>query len=142
VRGGRSGTLLLITGPTDGDALEDFEKNDKLPPNYRTFNAFVYSLDSFLPIINLGLKELWMPGPQLKSRAITSRKTWSGDHVACLTKLPFPKTGKFLLLVSLVSRNCRVGADHVVRCRIHRDRPSLMPWQVRKPSTRVSDSRG
>jgi hypothetical protein len=42
------------------------------PDSYQTFSPVVYSLDTFLPIINFGQKDRWMPNPhdgsQLKPR--------------------------------------------------------------------------
>ncbi len=34
---------------------------------YQKFSAPVYALDTFLPIINLGQKDRWMPNPHLVS---------------------------------------------------------------------------
>jgi hypothetical protein len=38
------------------------------PNGYQTFNAFVYSVDSFLPIIDLHQESKWLPNPTRKSK--------------------------------------------------------------------------
>ncbi|MGA2409281.1 MAG: hypothetical protein ABSG46_02690, partial [Candidatus Binataceae bacterium] len=53
-----------VIAPTDKDAFAEFQTG-KLPLSYQPFNGFIYSLDTFLPIINLGLKDKWMPDPNL-----------------------------------------------------------------------------
>jgi hypothetical protein len=70
-----------VIAPTDKDAFTEFQYHAKLPAGYQPFNAFVYSLDTFLPIINLGLKEKWMPEPDLKPRPKAVEGTWLGDFV-------------------------------------------------------------
>jgi hypothetical protein len=57
-----------VIGPTDNDASSKFQYDRTVRPGYQPFNAFVYSLDTFLPIITLGLKDRWMPNPNLKPR--------------------------------------------------------------------------
>ncbi len=54
--------------PKDAEAYKQFKTNipaqrnhDGLPPNYIEFSAPIYSLDAFLPIVNLGEKDQWMP---------------------------------------------------------------------------------
>jgi hypothetical protein len=88
-----------VIAPTDRDAFDDFQA-DRLPMNYQPFSAFVYSLDSFLPIINLGLKDRWMPDPQLEPRTKTLTRTCFGDLVAaCFPRfaaLPIFTSGKVL----------------------------------------------
>jgi hypothetical protein len=37
---------------------------EKLPTSYPRFQPFVYSLDSFLPIINLQQEDFWQPVPR------------------------------------------------------------------------------
>jgi hypothetical protein len=55
--------------PTDKDAYRIFETNhagrqrEDPPWYYQEFCAPVYSVDTFLPIINFGQKDHWMPNP-------------------------------------------------------------------------------
>jgi hypothetical protein len=88
-----------VIAPTDKDAFADFQA-DSLPPNYQSFNAFVYSLDTFLPIINLGIKDRWMPDPNLRHRAKALTGTWLGDwcgsHFPQVADQRFFKSGRSL----------------------------------------------
>lgn len=57
----------LIT-PTDMEAARETHYKGGIcavvvPDYYQPFSPVVYSLDSFLPIINLGQKDRWMPNP-------------------------------------------------------------------------------
>lgn len=40
-----------------------FQNGASLPSGYQTFNPFVYSLDAFLPIIDLHQEAVWLPNP-------------------------------------------------------------------------------
>jgi hypothetical protein len=61
------GYLLFGLGYQSGViAPTDKKTYDEAPSSYQRFNAFVYSLDTFLPIINLGLKDKWMPNSDLE----------------------------------------------------------------------------
>jgi len=73
-----------VIAPTGKEASAKFQSDKTLLPGYQPFNAFVYSLDTFLPIINLGLKDQWMPNPNLpdpKSTQPPTKGTWLGDFV-------------------------------------------------------------
>jgi len=72
------GTALFCHGyaageitPTDKEAYSSFEtyppkeRHGEPPLYYHKFSAPVYALDTFLPIINLGQKDRWMPNPHL-----------------------------------------------------------------------------
>ena len=78
--------------PTEKDAFTEFQTG-KLSPGYQPFNAFADSLDAFLPIINLGMKDRWMLDPNLKPRT----KALAG----------FP----LVIVWALVSRGLLVGAS-------------------------------
>jgi hypothetical protein len=77
-----------VIAPTDKDASAQFQLDTTLLPGYQPFNAFVYSLDTFLPIINLGLKDKWMPDPNLKPRPMAIQGTWLGDFVGSYLQRP------------------------------------------------------
>jgi len=64
------GYSLNAVAPTDKEAYQIFETHNPkqsnhgdLPAYYVEFSPVVYSLDNFLPIINLGEKDHWMPNP-------------------------------------------------------------------------------
>jgi hypothetical protein len=80
------GTALFWSGyqrgvltPVDKDAAEYFEKlrqiksNTQLivpspPAGYQPFNAFFYSLESFLPLVKLHQEDYWLPNAALKRK--------------------------------------------------------------------------
>ena len=51
------GYLTTFIIPTDKDAFLD----GRLKPDYPRFNAFVYSLETFVPLVKLELEEYWIP---------------------------------------------------------------------------------
>ena len=55
--------LGLIT-PTEEAAYEQFAKTGETPAHYPPFNAFVYSLENFLPVVELGQDPYWRPNPR------------------------------------------------------------------------------
>lgn len=66
----RYGYDLGVMTPTKAQAYVTFEKSavnerhGEPPPYYPRFVAPVYSLDTFLPILNLGEKSYWEPNPK------------------------------------------------------------------------------
>jgi hypothetical protein len=52
----------LFTPVADG-AADMYQKQHIVPPGYQTFSPFVYSLDTFLPIIDLYQESKWLPNP-------------------------------------------------------------------------------
>ncbi len=65
------GTLLFESGywfglitPTEEAAYEQFAKTGETPAHYPPFNAFVYSLENFLPVVELGQDPYWRPNPR------------------------------------------------------------------------------
>ncbi len=55
--GYRTGIVL----PSDHSAFEVFSKSGTLPENYPAFNSFVYSLETFLPLVELYQAKYWTP---------------------------------------------------------------------------------
>ncbi len=50
----------LIT-PTEAAAYNEFVSSGEAPPHYPVFNAFVYSLENFLPVVVLYQDQYWRP---------------------------------------------------------------------------------
>jgi len=89
------GTALFWSGyqkgvltPVDKDAAEYFEKirqvknNPHLnvpsaPAGYQPFNAFFYSLESFLPLVKLHQEDYWLPNAALKRGAGLRYYLWT-----------------------------------------------------------------
>jgi hypothetical protein len=57
------GYMMRLVSPTEEAAYESFMKNGTVPPHYPRFNAFVYSLENFLPVVDLHQGEYWRPNP-------------------------------------------------------------------------------
>jgi hypothetical protein len=57
-----AGTMV----PTDKDAYNEFRDPKTLgrvPPQYPSFSAPIYSLENSLPLVKLGQGDKWQPGP-------------------------------------------------------------------------------
>jgi hypothetical protein len=52
----------LIT-PTEANAYETFVHTGEPPLHYPSFNAFVYSLENFMPVVDLHQGTFWRPNP-------------------------------------------------------------------------------
>jgi len=52
-----------VVSPTEETAYESFMQSGRTPPHYPPFNAFVYSLENFLPVVDLHQGEYWRPNP-------------------------------------------------------------------------------
>jgi len=50
----------LVT-PSDSAAYRAFEESGRAPNYYSRFSGAIYSLDTFLPVINFGQKTYWVP---------------------------------------------------------------------------------
>jgi hypothetical protein len=57
------GYTMRLVSPTEEAAYESFMKSGTTPPHYPRFNAFVYSLENFLPVVDLHQGEYWRPNP-------------------------------------------------------------------------------
>ena len=58
------GYRARIIAPTEERAYEVFMRTGEPPPHYSQFSSFVYSLENFLPVVNLHLDEYWRPNPR------------------------------------------------------------------------------
>ena len=65
------GSLLFGIGyreraitPTEPDAYDSFVKTGEPPRHYPPFNAVVYSLENFLPVVDLHQGTYWRPNPR------------------------------------------------------------------------------
>ncbi len=57
-----------IVTPTDESAYRSFIASGESPPHYPPFNALVYSLENFLPVVDLRQGNFWAPNPRHNSR--------------------------------------------------------------------------
>jgi len=61
-----AGYRMRIITPTEASAYGKFAETGRAPMHYPSFNAFVYSLENFLPVVDLHQGEYWRPNPGLR----------------------------------------------------------------------------
>ncbi len=54
-----------LIAPTDAQAYLCWKKSGKPPPQYQPFNCIAYSLETFVPLLDLQQNKNWAPTPQL-----------------------------------------------------------------------------
>ncbi|MBV8134242.1 MAG: hypothetical protein JO121_01175 [Deltaproteobacteria bacterium] len=59
-----AGYRMRIITPTEANAFGQFAASGIAPGHYPPFNAFVYSLENFLPVVDLHQGEYWRPNPR------------------------------------------------------------------------------
>ena len=70
------GYYLRIITPTEESAYREFVATGDAPPHYPIFNPFIYSLENFLPVVELHQDRYWRPNPR---HAVSGRVTrWTG----------------------------------------------------------------
>lgn len=72
------GYRARVITPTEERAYEAFIKTGEPPPHYPPFNSVVYSLENFLPIVELHQGEYWRPNP-LHPTARRRHARWTGE---------------------------------------------------------------
>jgi hypothetical protein len=58
-----AGYRMQIMTPTEAEAYQHFAETGEAPPHYPPFNALIYSLENFLPVVELHQGEYWRPNP-------------------------------------------------------------------------------
>lgn len=53
-----------VITPTEKDAYDEFTKTGEAPVRYQSFSNFVYSLETFVPLVRLRQEEFWQPNPR------------------------------------------------------------------------------
>jgi hypothetical protein len=67
-----------IITPTEEHAYEVFVRTGEPPPHYPPFHSFVYSLENFLPLVELHQSKYWRPNPH--RGPVGSSLRWTGDR--------------------------------------------------------------
>ena len=67
------GYRLRIITPTEEAAYREFVASGEAPPHYPIFNPFVYSLENFLPVVELHQDKYWRPNPRHGARGQVRR---------------------------------------------------------------------
>jgi len=58
------GHRAMLVTPTQESAYETYVSTGAPPPHYPSFNAFVYSLENFMPVVDLSQGAYWRPNPR------------------------------------------------------------------------------
>jgi hypothetical protein len=74
------GYSMRAISPTQETAYESFMKSGNTPPHYPRFNAFVYSLENFLPVVDLHQGEYWRPNPSHTQEGIADSERERGGY--------------------------------------------------------------
>ena len=70
------GYRMRIITPTEEAAYREFVATGEAPPHYPVFNPMVYSLENFLPVVELHQDKYWRPNPR---HSVTGRTTRTGE---------------------------------------------------------------
>ncbi|MFZ2063055.1 MAG: pentapeptide repeat-containing protein [Candidatus Binatus sp.] len=70
------GYRMRIITPTEEAAYREFVATGEAPPHYPVFNPVVYSLENFLPVVELHQDKYWRPNPR---HSVSGRTTRSGE---------------------------------------------------------------
>jgi hypothetical protein len=74
----RWGYAERMVSPTEESAYRSFIQTGTTPPHYPPFNAFVYSLENFLPVVDLHQGEYWRPNPSHGAADHLQKHTYAG----------------------------------------------------------------
>src|SRR6266481_6730136 len=70
------GYRMRIITPTEETAYREFVATGEAPPHYPVFQPLVYSLENFLPVVDLHQDKYWRPNPR---HVVSGRATRSGE---------------------------------------------------------------
>jgi hypothetical protein len=73
--------------PSDPDAYQTFAVSGHPPVHYPHFNAFVYSLENFLPVVDLHLESHWRPNTHERVVMDPVSGEWGTDSATMAGKL-------------------------------------------------------
>jgi hypothetical protein len=83
------GTLLFRWGyqarlitPTEENAYQAFVGSGSPPPHYPPFSSFIYSLENFLPVVDLHQDAYWRPNPHHRPVGHRWQTNWGGETFA------------------------------------------------------------
>jgi len=72
-----------VMTPSEPDAYEAFARGGQPPVHYPHFNAFVYSLENFLPVVDLHLGNQWHPN--VRERVVEDSATGEWGTASAMT---------------------------------------------------------
>lgn len=82
----RWGYMQRVIAPTEEGPYQSFMQSGTTPPHYPRFNAFVYSLENFLPVVDLHQGEYWRPNPAHGALAHMHVRDDSGGYAGNLIR--------------------------------------------------------
>jgi hypothetical protein len=85
------GYRLHLMIPTKAEAYAAYEQTGQVPAFYPTFSPWLYSLDTFLPIINLGQKDKWRPRDSAPTASDPTRLSPASAKVPLPSSSPMAK---------------------------------------------------
>jgi hypothetical protein len=68
-----------VITPTEEGAYESFLQTGETPLHYPPFNSLVYSLENFLPVVELHQGEYWRPNPRHSTVTKRGRTRWTDE---------------------------------------------------------------
>jgi hypothetical protein len=77
----RWGYNARLIAPTEERAYESFVKNGVPPRHYPPFSSFIYSLENFLPVVDLHQGAYWRPNPFHKHEPRGPALKWAGETI-------------------------------------------------------------
>ena len=77
----RWGYRARLIAPTEEGAYEAFIQGGTPPRHYPPFNSFIYSLENFLPVVDLHQGAYWRPNPHHVPAAGSARLKWGDETV-------------------------------------------------------------
>jgi hypothetical protein len=75
----RWGYAARLIAPTEENAYHTFAKTGTPPIHYPPFNSFVYSLENFLPVVDLHQGTYWRPNPHHRPAKTRGPFKWLGE---------------------------------------------------------------
>ena len=81
------GYRMRIITPTEEGPYREFVASGEAPPHYPVFNPIVYSLENFLPVVELHQDKYWRPNPRHSVRGRTKREGEPGDASSIPSRL-------------------------------------------------------
>ncbi len=76
-----------VMTPSEPDAYEAFAHSGRPPVHYPHFNAFVYSLENILPVVDLHLEMHWRPNARERVVRDPSSGEWGTTNATLAGKL-------------------------------------------------------
>jgi hypothetical protein len=81
------GYRMRIVTPTEEAAYREFVATGEAPPHYPVFQPLVYSLENFLPVVDLHQDKYWRPNPRHVVASRAKRRSKSPEATSLPSRL-------------------------------------------------------